>query len=78
MSSVAEKARMMNGWMMIKVEMNIRFRLWGSCCRWPWLAIIMRGETSRRVLRGELRFGLCLFRGLGFLWGSMMGLVSVG
>ncbi len=33
MSSVAEKARMMNGWMMIKVEMNIRFRLWGSCCR---------------------------------------------
>lgn len=47
MSSVAEKARMMNGWMMIRVEMNIRFRLWGSCCRWPWLAIIMRGRNQQ-------------------------------
>lgn len=45
MSLVVEKVRMMNGWMMIKVEMNICFCLWGLCCRWFWLVIIMRGRN---------------------------------
>ena len=53
MSSVAEKAKMINGWMMTRVEMNICFRTWGSYCKWPWLAKIMSGRNQQeRTSRG--------------------------
>lgn len=27
--------------------MKIRFRVGGSCCRWFWLAMIMRGSSQQ-------------------------------
>lgn len=32
---------------MIRAEINVRFRVCGSCCRWPWLARIMRGRNQQ-------------------------------
>lgn len=30
---MAEKARIMNGWIVVRVTMNVRFRTRGSCCK---------------------------------------------
>ncbi len=38
---------MMNGWMIIRVAMNICLRIWGSCCKWFWLAMIIRGRNQQ-------------------------------
>lgn len=51
---MVEKAKMMNGWIVIRVAMKVRFREGGSCCRWFWLARIMRGRSQHdRTSRGE-------------------------
>lgn len=39
---------------MIRVERKIRFRVGGSCWRWFWLAIIMRGSNQQHsTSRGD-------------------------
>lgn len=44
----------MNGWTKIIVVMKIRLRITGSCSRWFWLAMIMRGRSQHdRTNRGE-------------------------
>lgn len=44
----------MNGWTATKVEIKIRLRCMGSCCRWFWLAIIMSGSNQQdRTRRGD-------------------------
>lgn len=54
MSSEAEKARRMNGWTAMIVAMNTRLRVGGSCSRWFWLAMIIRGSSQQdRISRGE-------------------------
>lgn len=51
---MVENARMMNGWMMIRVAIKVRFRARGSCWRWFWLASIIRGRSQQdRTSRGE-------------------------
>lgn len=37
----------MNGWTRISVVRKIRLRLMGSCSRWFWLAMIMRGSSQQ-------------------------------
>lgn len=54
MSSVVEKARMIRGCTVTRVTMKICFRVGGSCCRWLWLARIMRGVSQQdRTSSGE-------------------------
>lgn len=54
MSSVVEKARIMRGCTAIRVAVNIRLRVRGSCCRWFWLARIISGTSQQdRTSRGE-------------------------
>lgn len=44
----------MNGWARIRVVAKIRLRMGGSCSRWFWLAITMRGSSQQdRTSRGE-------------------------
>lgn len=44
----------MKGWAMIIVVRKIRFRIVGSCSRWFWLAMIMRGSSQQdRTSRGD-------------------------
>lgn len=44
----------MDSWAKISVEAKIRLRLIGSCSRWFWLAMIMRGRSQHdRTNRGE-------------------------
>lgn len=51
---MAEKARRMNGWTIIRVEMKVRFRGKGSSWRWFWLAMIMSGRSQQdNTRRGE-------------------------
>lgn len=51
---MAEKAIMMRGWTIIRVNVKARFRVGGSCWRWFWLAKIIRGMSQQdRVSRGE-------------------------
>lgn len=51
---MVEKARRMNGWTIIRVEMNIRFRGRGSPWRWFWLAMIISGRSQQdSTRRGE-------------------------
>lgn len=47
MSSVVEKARMIRGCTMIRAIVKICFRVGGSCCKWPWLARIIRGVSQQ-------------------------------
>lgn len=54
MSSEAEKARRMDSWARINVVVKTRLRMMGSCSRWFWLAMIMRGRSQHeRTNRGE-------------------------
>lgn len=54
MSSVAENARRINGWIVMSVTIKIRFRTSGSCWRWFWLAIIIRGSSQQdKTSRGD-------------------------
>ena len=66
---MAEKARMRRGWMVIRVEIKIRFRVSGSCWRWFWLAMIMRGSSQQHsTSRGDDVWSMpahCV----RFLWG---------
>lgn len=51
---MVEKARRMNGWTIIRVEMNVRFRGRGSSWRWFWLAMIISGRSQQdSTSRGE-------------------------
>lgn len=51
---MAENARIMNGWIVIRVAINIRFRVGGSCWRWFWLAMIISGSSQQdRTSRGD-------------------------
>ena len=51
---MVEKARRMNGWIMIRVVMKIRFRVSGSCWMWFWLAMIMSGNSQQHsTSRGD-------------------------
>lgn len=44
----------MNSWARITVVAKIRLRMMGSCSRWFWLAIIIRGRSQHeRTKRGE-------------------------
>lgn len=44
----------MNSWARITVVAKIRLRMLGSCSRWFWLAIIIRGRSQHeRTSRGE-------------------------
>lgn len=44
----------MNGWARSIVVMKIRLRIMGSCSRWFWLAMSMRGSSQQdRTSRGE-------------------------
>lgn len=44
----------MDSWAKISVEAKIRLRLMGSCSKWFWLAMIMRGRSQHeRTSRGE-------------------------
>lgn len=44
----------MNGWTIIRVEMNVRFRGRGSPWRWFWLAMIISGRSQQdSTRRGE-------------------------
>lgn len=44
----------MDGWARIRVVAKIRLRMAGSCSRWFWLAMIMRGSNQHdRTSRGE-------------------------
>lgn len=53
MSSEAEKARRIKGWTAITVVAKIRFRVGGSCSRWCWLAMSIRGRSQHdRTSRG--------------------------
>lgn len=48
---MVEKASRMNGWTATKVEIKIRLRCRGSCCRWFWLAMIMSGSSQQDSTR---------------------------
>lgn len=49
--------------------MNIRFRVGGSCCRWFWLAMIIRGKSQQvRTSRGDEIWSMPVHR-VRFLWG---------
>ena len=48
---MVEKARRMNGCTATRVEMKIRLRGRGSCCRWFWLAMIMSGSSQQDSTR---------------------------
>ena len=37
----------MNGWARINVVIKIRLRIIGSCSKWFWLAISMRGSNQQ-------------------------------
>lgn len=51
---MVEKANRMNGWTVIRVEIKIRLRGSGSCCRWFWLAMIMSGSSQQdNTRRGD-------------------------
>ena len=41
----------MNGCTATRVEMKIRLRGRGSCCRWFWLAMIMSGSSQQDSTR---------------------------
>lgn len=41
----------MNGWARIMVVMKVRLRMVGSCSRWFWLAMIMRGKSQHDSTR---------------------------
>lgn len=44
----------MDSWARITVEAKVRLRLMGSCSRWFWLAMIMRGRSQHeRTSKGE-------------------------
>ena len=44
----------MDSWASTTVVVKIRLRIMGSCSRWFWLAIIMRGNSQHdRTSRGE-------------------------
>lgn len=44
----------MNSWARITVRAKTRLRLMGSCSKWFWLAMIMRGRSQHeRTSRGE-------------------------
>ncbi len=44
----------MNSWARITVRANTRLRVMGSCSRWFWLAMIIRGSSQHeRTSRGE-------------------------
>lgn len=69
MRSEAENARRMNGWMVIRAIRKVRFRVRGSCCRWFWLASIIRGSSQHeRTSRGEEIWSM-LVHCVRFLWG---------
>lgn len=45
---------MRNGWARINVMMKMRLRAGGSCSKWFWLAMIIRGSSQHeRTSRGE-------------------------
>lgn len=51
---MVENARIMNGWIVMRVIMKVRFRVMGSCCRWFWLAMIMSGRSQHdSVSKGD-------------------------
>lgn len=69
MSSVVEKARIMNGCTVIRVAVKIRFRVGGSCCRWFWLARSISGSSQQdRTSRGEDVWSAPI-HGVRFLYG---------
>lgn len=54
MSSEAEKASRMKSCARITVVAKTRLRAMGSCSRWFWLAMIMRGRSQHeRTSSGE-------------------------
>ena len=51
---MVENAKMMNGWIVTRVVIKVRFRVKGSCWRWFWLARIIRGSSQQdRISRGD-------------------------
>lgn len=45
---------MRNGWARTSVTAKMRLRMGGSCSRWFWLAMIMRGSSQQdNTSRGE-------------------------
>ena len=69
MSSVAENAKRINGWIVMSVAIKIRFRVSGSCWRWFWLAMIIRGSSQQdRTSRGD-EIRSMLVHWVRFLWG---------
>ena len=66
---MVEKARRINGWIVIRVRMKIRFRVGGSWCRWFWLAMIMRGSSQQEsTSRGEEIWSIPV-HWVRFVWG---------
>lgn len=66
---MAENARRRRGWIVVKVVMKTRFRAGGSCCKWFWLARIIRGSNQQdSTSRGDEIWSMFV-HWVRFLWG---------
>ena len=71
---MVENARRRKGCTVIRVEMKVRFRVSGSCCRWFWLAMIMSGRSQQDSTSSGDEIWSMPVQGVRYLCGWYVGI----